>query len=296
MRYTLYIIIALLLSSVVIPDATAAKKRKPAKKKAKVTAVATPTVAVLPVDSLLGKAYAGKIGQTVVDFFGNRNVYGDVVQDMLITADPNAEMQHYVVIRQLNGVEELYIIEPLNYTDGIIKVGEHSYHTLADGTLSLQPMTQNSEERKGVLTQTSAGGIMRMAYNHGKHLSGMSIQTDEDKRNARLLLGVASDNNIDDAREYFVTYNTRLAEKGDQKAIRCLFHIAMNAKNHDDAHKYIDSLIALDASKPELMADKGTIYLQQGKTSDAKKIWKKLKKNAADFVNTSEHPFCKAMR
>ena len=53
-------------------DLPAQKRKTSRRKKNRTAAVAKPQSAasIVPVDSLIGKAYAGTVGRTVVDFFG----------------------------------------------------------------------------------------------------------------------------------------------------------------------------------------------------------------------------------
>ena len=82
--------LCLTLAILMFATALPAQRRSTTRRsKKRIATVAKPqkAVAILPVDSLVGRVYAGKVGQTVVDFFGSRTTYGDVTQQIYIWHD-----------------------------------------------------------------------------------------------------------------------------------------------------------------------------------------------------------------
>lgn len=289
MRYRL-----LLLLLIVALGVQAQKSRTSRRKSAKTTKVTKkPVKQVVPVpfDSIAGKAYAGKIGRTVVDFFGTRNVYGDVIQEVYVWNDSIA------CIRQMNGSEVEFLFPVITYSDNTLKAGPYTY-TVTDGgaSLQLQSMTQNNEKREGKLSSSSVGNILSVLYVRGKYLDGMTIQTDEDKRNALICLTAAAQGNVDGVRETLEKYYKKRADNGEQEAMQWMVKAYANAGNYDLAHEYVDKLIELSPDDAKYQCDKGILYLAEKKDKDAKKLWKKIQKKYSSYIKTSSHPFVERMR
>ncbi|MBQ0074748.1 MAG: hypothetical protein KBT34_11190 [Prevotella sp.] len=290
MKYNRIIILSLALC---LTATMSAQKRSTSRKKAKTTKVVKTqeTNFNVPIDSLIGKAYTGKIGRTVVDFFGSRNTYGDVIHELYLWHDS------IYALRQLNGSEESYSFGKYSYDGKTLTIGEFHYTPQKDGNaLMLQKMNQNKEVREGIIPAVSPENIANILFVHGKYLDHMSIQEEEDKQNAFTCLSIAAENNVPGAYQYLYSYYKKKADNGDAKAIRYLYDEAMNMTDYTNACIYIEKLITIYPDNPELQCDKGNILLLQGNNSEAKKLWKKLRKSFADFVNTSSHPFCSKMR
>lgn len=270
-----------------------AQKRKTTKKKAKTTKVVNkqePAIAV-PLDSLIGKAYTGKVGRTVVDFFGNRNTYGDVIQELYIWHDS------IYALRQLNGSEENYIFGKYSYDGKTLTTGEFKYTPDKDGSaLKLQKTVQNKETREGTLPSVSPTNIVNTLFLRGKYLDHMTIQEEEDKQNALTCLSITAEYGIPEAQQYLLSYYQKKADAGDVEAIRFLYNDALKKQDYPNAISLLDKLITISPDNPEIQCDKGSLLLAQGKSSDAKKLWKKLRKTHASYANTSTHPFCVKMR
>lgn len=270
-----------------------AQKRKTTKrKKARVTNTmkAKPSAETVPIDSLIGKSYAGKIGQTVVDFFGTRTTYGDVTQQIYIWHDSTA------VIYQRGGDEESYKILPYSLNGSTLTIGNYRYTTIKNGVaLQLQKMTEGKETRQGTLASVSPVMMSQMLYMRGKYLDGMTIQTEEDKKNALICLNIAAENGQKEAQTYLYNYYKKRAEKGESNAIKYMYEYEKKAANYADAHKYCDMLISSEPQNALWLCEKGSLYLAEGKTSDAKKIMKKIKKVDNSFIKDKRHPFIKAM-
>lgn len=256
LRLTLFIALAIFCSV----NADAQKRKTTKKKKATTTKVQKqkmPAITPVPIEQLHSKAFAGKVGRTVVDFFGNRTTYGDVIQDIYLTRDNNA------VIRQMDGVTENYIIEPYMYDNGVLKIADLTYHVIENGAaLYLQHMQQNNEDREGKLTSAAPNNFASMIAQRGKYLFGMSEKTEEDLHDAHVCYAIAAEYGNADAKKYMDEYNQ---------------------KNEKEA-----AALAL--------CEEGSKYLAQGKKKDAKKVWKRLSKEHSDFAKTSQHPFCVAFR
>lgn len=288
-----YFKLCLLLSFLMLATALHAQKRKTTKrKKARVTNTmkAKPSAETVPIDSLIGKSYAGKIGQTVVDFFGTRTTYGDVTQQIYIWHDSTA------VIYQRGGDEESYKILPYSLNGSTLTIGNYRYTTIKNGVaLQLQKMTEGKETRQGTLASVSPVMMSQMLYMRGKYLDGMTIQTEEDKKNALICLNIAAENGQKEAQTYLYNYYKKRAEKGESNAIKYMYEYEKKAANYADAHKYCDMLISSEPQNALWLCEKGSLYLAEGKTSDAKKIMKKIKKVDNSFIKDKRHPFIKAM-
>lgn len=259
-----------------VATALPAQKRKTTKrKKARTTAVKTTkqTTDIVPLDSLLGKAYTGKVGQTVVDFFGSRTTYGDVTQQLYVWHDSTA------VIYQRGGDMEQYLVLPYSLNGSTLTIGDYKYTTQQKGhALQLQKLTENKEVRQGTLTEVSPIMMAQMLYLRGKYLDGMTIQTDEDKRNALICLSIAAENGQKEAKEYLYNYYKKRAEKGEDAAIKYMLAYELNANNYAEAHKYCDMMIEKEPTNVSWLEKKHEIFIKEGKTSDAKKMMKKIKK------------------
>lgn len=284
------LLIVLLMFAV---GAQAQKKKTTTKKKAKTTKVTKKPAAVVavPLDAIVGKAYSGKIGQTVVDFFGTRNVYGDVNQEVYIWNDSIA------CIRQVNGNIEEYLFPSFTYSNNTLKMGDYTYTAAAEGaSLQLQTMKQNNEKREGKLSSTSTGDILATFFARGKYLVGMTEQTDEDKRNARICLTAAAEGNVEGAKQFLADYYKKLAENGETDAIIYMMNSEAAAGRFSSAHGYIDQLIDKYPDNLDYQFDKGMLYVNEKKDSAAKKLWKKLTKKNPSYTASSKHPFCQKMR
>lgn len=286
--------ICLLLALLMVATALPAQKRKTTarKKKQKTTAVAKKSEAVvLPIDSLIGKAYAGKIGQTVVDFFGSRVTYGDVTQQIYLWRDSIA------VIDRRSGDTQEYLFLPYSLSGSTLTIGQFKYTTIKGGTaLELQKTTENKEVRQGTLSGVSPLMMANALYLHGKHLDNMTIQSDEDKRNALTCLNIAAEQGNAEARQYLYEYYKKRADNGEVPALRYMLAYETDAGNYAEAMKYCDSLISLYPTDAQWLCVKGLLCLQTDKTSEAKKVYKKIKKLDEEFYATSQHPFMKRMR
>ena len=288
-----YFILCLLLSFLMLATSLPAQRRKTNKRrKARVTNTmkAKPAAETVPIDSIIGKSYAGKIGQTVVDFFGTRTTYGDVTQQIYIWHDSTA------VIYQRGGDEGKYIILPYSLNGTTLKIGDYRYTTIKNGTaLQLQKMSEGKETRQGTLASVSPVMMSQMLYMRGKYLDGMTIQTDEDKKNALICLNIAAENGQKEAQTYLYDYYKKRAEKGENNAIKYMFEYEKKAANYSEAHKYCEMLISSEPQNAIWLCEKGSLYLAEGKMSDAKKIMKKIKKVDNSFIKDKRHPFIKAM-
>ncbi len=173
--------ILLLLALLITTTSLPAQKRKTVKRtKAKktTTIVKKDESVVLPIDSLIGKVYAGTTGRTIADFFGNRVTYGAITQQIYIWHDSIAVIDQHV------GDTQEYLILPYTLNGSTLSIGQYRYTTIKGGTaLELQKMKEGNEERQGTLTSVSPLKMSEALYYHGKHINGMTIQTDEDKRN-----------------------------------------------------------------------------------------------------------------
>lgn len=282
--------LALLLLATTLP----AQKRKTTKrsKKSKTTAVVKKTEAtVVPIDSLIGKAYAGKIGKTVVDFFGSRVTYGDVTQQIYLWHD------NIAVIDQRSGDTQEYLFMPYTLNGSTLSIGRFNYTTIKGGAaLELQKITENNEARQGTLSSVSPLMMTDALYQHGKHLDKMTIQTDEDKQNALTCLNIAAEYGNSDAKQYLYEYYKKRADNGEIPALKYMMAYETDASNYADAIKYCDRLIELHPTEARWLCEKGSICLKQNKTSEAKKVYKKIKKVDEEFYQTSSHPFMKQMR
>lgn len=285
--------LALIILALGIVTGADAQKRKTTKKKSKTTKVVKkqePVLAV-PLDSLVGKAYAGKVGRTVVDFFGNRNTYGDVVQELYLWRDS------IYALRQINGSEENYLFGKFSYDGKMLKIGEYQYAPQKDGSaLKLQKMQQNKEVREGSLPSVSPTNIVNTLFLRGKYLDRPTIQDEAEKQNALTCLTIAAEYGLPEAKEYLLSYYQKKAERGDVEAIRYLYNDALGKKDYPSAVSLLDKLIAISPDNPGIQCDKGSLLLAQGKNSDAKKLWKKFRKAHASYANTASHPFCVKMR
>lgn len=270
---------------------SAQKKRAKTKGKAQPAKVVTPKLASVPVESLAGKAFSGAIGKTVVDFFGNRNTYGDVTHDIYITPD-----HQNVIIRQAAASEVIYFIEPMKYADGTFTADAYKYSTTADGGLYLTPMKVGDEQRQGTLSSAAPDNILHEMYQYGKYLSGMTIQTDEDIQNAKLLLSVTAEKGVEGAAETASKFYKKLSEKGDTDATQSLLKKALKENDYATAHDCYNKLIEQNPDNCDLLAENGLLYVKEGKMSEAKAVWKKLRKLNRNFADTSSHPFCLRMR
>ncbi len=288
-----YFKLCLLLSFLMLATALPAQKRKMTKrKKARVTNTTknTSRVEAVPIDSLIGKSYAGKIGQTVVDFFGTRTTYGDVTQQIYVWHDSTA------VIYQRGGDEESYKILPYTLSGTTLKIGDYSYTTVKNGAaLQLQKMSEGKETRQGTLTSVSPVMMSQLLYMRGKYLDGMTIQTEEDKKNALICLNIAAENGQKEAQTYLYNYYKKRAEKGESIAIKYMYEYEKKASNYTEAHKYCDMMISSEPQNALWLCEKGLLYLAEGKTSDAKKILKKVKKVDNSYIKDKRHPFIKAL-
>lgn len=282
--------LALLITTTSLP----AQKRKTVKRtKAKktTTIVKKDESVVLPIDSLIGKVYAGKTGRTIVDFFGNRVTYGDVTQQIYIWHDSIA------VIDQRVGDTQEYLILPYTLNGSTLSIGQYRYTTIKGGTaLELQKMKEGNEERQGTLTSVSPLMMSDALYYHGKHLDGMTIQTDEDKRNALICLNIAAENSNADAKQYLYEYYKKRADSGEMSAIRYMSDYETEAGNYASAIKYCEKLIDLNPKDMQWQCKKGTICIKTGNISEAKKVYKKIKKLDKEFYDNSPHPFMQHMR
>ncbi len=288
-----YFRLCLLLSFLMLATSLPAQKRKATKrKKTRITNTTkgASQVEAVPIDSLIGKAYAGKVGQTVVDFFGNRTTYGDVTQQIYIWHDSTA------VIYQRGGDTENYMILPYSLNGSTLTIGNFKYTTQKGGTaLQLQKTMEGKETRQGMLASVSPVMMSQMLYMRGKYLDGMTIQTDEDKKNALICLNIAAENGQKEAQTYLYNYYKKRAEKGEVNAIKYMFEYEKNALNYSEAHKYCDMMISSEPQNALWLCEKGSLYLKEGKTSEAKKIMKKIKKVDNSFIKDKRHPFIKAM-
>lgn len=270
-----------------------AQKRKTTKKKAKTTAikkVAEPFKAI-PVDSVIGKAYAGKVGQTVVDFFGSRKTYGDAIQELYIGRDSIA------VLRQIKGAEEDYTLFKYRMQANMLCFSAYYYNVSDNGNkLTLKRMKENDEWREGPLSRTEPYNILNNIFLRGKYLDRMTEQTEEEKQEASAFIMMAAEGGIPEAQKYLLEKYRKRADNGEPEALRYMAQYEATSGNYASAHDYLDKLIDLNPSDASLLADKGLLYIEQNKTSDAKKIWKKIKKADSNFYNTSDHPFCVKMR
>lgn len=297
--------IILIIASLLTFTTADAQKRKTSKKKkaartTKVVKNTTPEyITTLPIDSLANKVYQGVIGKTVVDFFGTRETYGDVRQQIMVTthnAYVQKDLQQCAIIRQLNGAEEVFIIKPYTYENGDLVIDNFTYKILPSRSLQLQKTTQKNETREGTLDVADSQALLAEMFRYGKYLSGMSIQTDEDKANSLLLLTTCKAMNYAGAAEFLQQLMEKRAEKNDAVAITYLLTCAKETKDYKKAHDYADMLIDLSPDDPTMLANKGTIYILQGKKNDAKKIWKKINKLDSSFAKNSNHEFCLKMR
>ncbi len=286
--------LCLLLSLFMLATSLPAQKRKaPRRKKSRTAVTAKPRtdIAVLHPDSLLGKAYAGKVGQTVVDFFGNRTTYGDVIHQIYLWRDSIA------IVNQRGGDTETYRFLPYTLKQSTLTIGPYTYLTLKNGTaLEMQKTTEDNEVRQGTLTAMDPSMLVNAIFLYGKHLDGMTIQTDEDKANALTCLNIAAEYGKPEARQYLYDYYKKRAGKGETAAVKYMMRYESAAANYAEAHKYCDILIEQHPQSLEWLCEKGCIYLKEGKTSDAKKLYKKLRKQHADFCKSSRHPFVTQMK
>lgn len=271
-----YFRLCLMLAFLMLATALPAQKRKTTKrKKARTTAVKETKQAtdIVPLDSLIGKAYTGKVGQTVVDFFGSRTTYGDVTQQIYVWHDSTA------VIYQRGGDMEQYLILPYSLNGSTLTIGDYEYTTQQKGhALTLQKFMENKEVRQGTLNEVSPIMMAQMLYLRGKYLDGMTIQTDEDKKNALICLSIAAENGQKEAKEYLYSYYKKRAEKGEPAAIKYMLAYELNAVNYTEAHKYCDMMIEKEPNNVSWLQQKHDIFVKEGKTSDAKKMMKKIKK------------------
>lgn len=286
--------ILLLLALLITTTALPAQKRKTTKRsKAKktTTVIKKNEAVVLPVDSLIGKVYAGKIGRTVVDFFGNRVTYGDVTQQIYIWHDSIA------VIDQRGGDTQEYLFLPYTLNGSTLTIGQYRYTTIKGGTaLELQKMKEGQEERQGTLTSVSPLMMTDALYYHGKHLDKMTIQTDEDKRNVLTCLNIAAENGNADAKQYLYEYYKKRADSGEMSALRYMSDHETEAGNYANAIKYCEKLIDLNPKDMQWLCKKGAICIKTGNISEAKKVYKKIKKLDKEFYADSNHPFMQRMR
>lgn len=284
-----YVLLLLIMCTAL--TVSAQKRKTPPKRKPQPAKVIAPKLEKMPAALLAGKAFKGIVGQTVVDFFGDRNTYGSVVHDVYISSD----LKH-VVVRQSVASEVVFFIEPLNYADGAFAVDGYKYLTTAEGGLYLAPVKVGSDQRTGTLATVAPDKFLSAMYEYGKYLSGMSIQSEEDVRNAKLLLAIAEEKGVTGASASLLDYDKKRAEKGDRDSIEKLLKKATDANDYASAHLYLDKLIALDPDDAEKVADKGLLYVKAGNKSEAKRIWKQLRKDNREFADTSSHPFCLRMR
>lgn len=271
-----YFRLCLLLAFLTLATALPAQKRKTAKrKKARTTATVKNKVNsdIVPIESLIGRSYAGKVGQTVVNFFGNRTEYGDVNQQLYVWHDNTA------VIYQRGGDMEQYLVLPYSLNGSTLTIGDYKYTTVKNGhALVLQKTMEEKEVRQGTLSEVSPVMMTQMLYMRGKYLDGMTIQTDEDKKNALVCLSIAAENGMKEAKDYLYNYYKKRAEKGEATAIKYMLEQELNAANYTDAHKYCDMMIEKEPDNVSWLQKKHDIFIKEGKTSDAKKMMKKIKK------------------
>lgn len=270
-----------------------AQKRKTTKKKAKKTVVkkAPEVFKAIPVDSVIGKAYVGKVGQTVVDFFGSRKTYGDVNQELYIGRDSIA------VLRQIMGAEEDYTLFKYRMQANLLCFSAYYYNVSDNGNkLALKRMKENDEWREGTLSRTEPYNILNNIFQRGKYLDRMTEQTEEEKLEASTFIMLAAEGGIPEAQKYVLEKYRKRADNGEAEALRYMAQYEATVGNYAAAHGYFDKLIDLNPSDASLLADKGMLFLQQNKASDAKKMWKKIKKADSNFYNSSNHPFCQKMR
>ena len=286
--------LCLTLAILMFATALPAQRRSTTRRsKKRTTAVAKPqkAVAILPVDSLVGRVYAGKVGQTVVDFFGSRTTYGDVTQQIYIWHDSIA------VINQRDGSVEAYHFLPYTLSGSTLSIGAFRYTTLSGGaTLEMQKTTENNEVRQGTLSRIDPSMMVNALFLHGKYLDGMTIQTEEDKANALTCLSIAAEYGRKDAQDYLYSYYKKRADRGDTAAVKYLLKHETSAGNYAEAHRYCDKLIANEPQSAVWLCEKGLLYIMEGKMSDAKKIYKKVKKLDEEYYDTAAHPFLQRMR
>lgn len=289
MKYKVLILLLMFAASAQAQKSKTSKRKNT--KTTKVTKKTTAPVVNVPFSEIVGKAYSGKIGQTVVDFFGTRNVYGDVKQDVYVWNDSIA------CIHQVNGNIEEYLFPTITYANNTLKAGDYTYTAGAQGvSLQLQSMKQNNEKREGKLSAVAPDEILDKLFARGKYLNGMTEQTDEDKRNARICLTVAAQGNVEGAKAFLTDYYKKLADNGDKDALVWMMNESVAAGNYSAAHGYADSLIDSFPENIDYQFDKGMIYLAEKKESAAKKLWKKLQKKYASQISSSSHPFVKKMK
>lgn len=271
-----YFRLCLLLSFLMLATALPAQKRKASKgKKARTSTVKRSAVQfdIVPLDSVVGRSYSGKVGQTVVDFFGNRTTYGDVTQQIYVWHDSTA------VIYQRGGDTETYLVLPYSLTGSTLTIGDFKYTTLKNGhALSLQKTMEGKEVRQGTLQEVSPVMMSQMLYLRGKYLDGMTIQTDEDKKNALVCLNIAAENGQREAQQYLYGYYKKRADKGEVAAIKYMLEYEKNAANYAEAHKYCDMMIEKEPRNAAWLKEKHELYIKEGKNSEAKKLMKKIKK------------------
>lgn len=286
--------LGLILALLMLANGVQAQKTKTKKKgKAKTTRTtkAPAKVAAIPIEQLLGKVYEGKVGQTVVDFFGTRNIYGDVKQQVFLWEDNTA------VIRQVNGNIEEFTFGTYSYENNTLKINDFAYAASDNGNvIELQKTKQNNELRQGKLTVSEPGDLFELIYKRGKYLNADTEATDKEKQDARTYLHIAAAKNVDGAQEFLREYYSKLADNGDKNALLYLTKASAAAGKFSAAHGYIDRLIDIEPDNFTYQCDKGMLYLNENKQSAAKKLWKKLTKKFPSDIKSSEHEFCKKMK
>lgn len=275
-------------------EADAQRRKTTRKKRARTTAVAKKpkeVVVAVPTDSLIGRVYGGKVGRTVTDFFGSRVTYGDVRHQVYVWRDSIAVLHHW------GGDTDVYEVLPYKHNGTALTLGGFTYSTIRNGkALSLNKTTENKETREGILTLEEPEMMARAIYMRGKYLDGMSIQTDEDKRNALIMLRISAEEGDAEAQQYLAQYFKKRADKGEPDAIREMLDRETAATNYAEAHKYIDMLIAMEPENMELLCEKGTLYVSEGNESAAKRVYKKIRKGDREFFEASQNPFLVSMR
>lgn len=291
--HTLATRICIALALILLSTSLYAQKRKTRRsKKSRPTAVVKRnTACVLPVDSLIGKVYAGKVGQTVVDFFGTRTTYGDVTQQIYIWRDSLA------VLNQRGGDTDSYLVLPYTLKGSTLNLGQFSYTTVNNGdAIEMVKTKENNEVRQGTLNRADPSMMVSAIFQRGKYLDRITIQTDEDKRDAFVCLSIAAEAGNKEAQKYLVEYYKKRADKGEKNAIMYMMRHETETGNYTAAHEYCDKLIEMAPENMELLCEKGSLYLLEGKKSDAKKIYRRIKKLNEDFYNSSQLPFMREMR
>ncbi len=266
---------------------TRSKKAKVTRKKTK---TAEPKLVSVPIDSLIGRDYYGVVGKTVVDFFGSRKTYGELVHEIYVASDSN------VVFHYKAGDTETFTVMPYTYNGAILTVNGLAYQAVQGGAaLNLPSTKENGESRQGRLTRCDASLLINETYKRGNYIDRSGDLTEEEQRQAYLCVAIAADAGHAEAREYLTKFYQRAADNGDVSAVKWLLARRMKDADYTAAHALIDSQIEREPQSAYWLCEKGLVYIAQNDKSAAKKLLKRVKKLDVAYYDEASHPFLQEM-